>query len=192
MSQRAGHGWAQHSIWNLSAVIMTCKQMLKEERKKAFNPISKWYLGRESHAGEPWELLVSPDFEFQLCQMSLARCFSSTSFSYFKKKDFPGDLVVKTPHFHCRGHRVASLVRECKSHMQQSAANIYIHIALPWWLSGKESACLRRRWVVSPWVRKIPWRRKWQPTPVFLPGNPTDSGAWRATDLEVAKDSHVT
>ena len=20
------------------------------------------------------------------------------------------------------------------------------------------------------WVRKIPWRRKWQPTPVFLPG----------------------
>ena len=21
-----------------------------------------------------------------------------------------------------------------------------------------------------PWVRKIPWRRKWQPTPVFLPG----------------------
>ena len=25
-------------------------------------------------------------------------------------------------------------------------------------------------WVPSPWVRKIPWRRKWQPTPVFLPG----------------------
>ena len=22
---------------------------------------------------------------------------------------------------------------------------------------------------VDPWVRKIPWRRKWQPTPVFLP-----------------------
>ena len=21
-----------------------------------------------------------------------------------------------------------------------------------------------------PWVRKIPWRRTWQPTPVFLPG----------------------
>jgi len=21
----------------------------------------------------------------------------------------------------------------------------------------------------DPWVRKIPWRRKWQPTPVFLP-----------------------
>ena len=23
----------------------------------------------------------------------------------------------------------------------------------------------------NPWVWKIPWRRKWQPTPVFLPGN---------------------
>ena len=22
----------------------------------------------------------------------------------------------------------------------------------------------------DPWVRKIPWRRKWQPTPVLLPG----------------------
>ena len=22
----------------------------------------------------------------------------------------------------------------------------------------------------DPWVRKMPWRREWQPTPVFLPG----------------------
>ena len=26
-----------------------------------------------------------------------------------------------------------------------------------------------------------PWRRKWQPTPVFLPGSPMDRGAWWAT-----------
>ena len=32
----------------------------------------------------------------------------------------------------------------------------------------------------DPWVRKIFWNRKWQPTPVFLPGNPTDREAWRA------------
>ena len=24
----------------------------------------------------------------------------------------------------------------------------------------------------SSWVRKVPWRREWQPTPVFLPGEP--------------------
>ena len=34
----------------------------------------------------------------------------------------------------------------------------------------KESACQCRRCRFDPWVRKIPWRRKWQPTPVFLPG----------------------
>ena len=28
----------------------------------------------------------------------------------------------------------------------------------------------RQRHRFDPWVRKIPWRRKWQPTSVFLPG----------------------
>ena len=28
----------------------------------------------------------------------------------------------------------------------------------------------RRRCKFDPWVRKIPWRRSWKPTPVFLPG----------------------
>ena len=41
---------------------------------------------------------------------------------------------------------------------------------LPWWLRGKESTCQCRRYGFDPWVVKIPWRRKWQPTPVFLPG----------------------
>ena len=39
--------------------------------------------------------------------------------------------------------------------------------------SGKEPACKWRRHKrhgFNPWVRKIPWRRAWQPTPVFLPG----------------------
>ena len=39
--------------------------------------------------------------------------------------------------------------------------------------SGKESTCLCRRPKRSgfdPWVGKIPWSRKWQPTPLFLPG----------------------
>ena len=35
---------------------------------------------------------------------------------------------------------------------------------------GKESACQCRRPGFEPWVGKIPWRRKWQPSPVFLPG----------------------
>ena len=37
----------------------------------------------------------------------------------------------------------------------------------------KEFACQHRRprrCGFDPWVRKITWRRKWQPDPVFLPG----------------------
>ena len=37
-------------------------------------------------------------------------------------------------------------------------------------LRGKESACQCRRLKFDPWVGKIPCRRKWQPTPVSLPG----------------------
>ena len=42
------------------------------------------------------------------------------------------------------------------------------HMGLAWWLRGEESACqCRRHWALSlePRVRKIPWRRKWQPMP---------------------------
>ena len=47
-----------------------------------------------------------------------------------------------------------------------------IYRGLPKWISGKESACQcrrHRRCGFNPWVRKVPWRRAWQPTPVFLP-----------------------
>ena len=43
-------------------------------------------------------------------------------------------------------------------------------IWLPRWHRGKESACQCRRRKFDPWIGKIPWSRKWQPTPVFLPG----------------------
>ena len=47
---------------------------------------------------------------------------------------------------------------------------ISISIGLLCWFSDEESTCQCRRLRFNPWVRKIPWRRKWQPTPVFLPG----------------------
>ena len=49
--------------------------------------------------------------------------------------------------------------------------SICLH-GLPWWLSGEESTyqCRKRRF--DPLVKKIPWKRKWQPTPVFLPEKP--------------------
>ena len=50
---------------------------------------------------------------------------------------------------------------------------------LPLQLSGKQSTCQcrsRRRHGFNTWVGKIHWRRKWQPTPVFL--------AWRILQTE--------
>ena len=42
---------------------------------------------------------------------------------------------------------------------------------------GKASACNVGDPGLIPWVRKIPWRRKWQPTLVLLPGK---SHGWRS------------
>ena len=39
-----------------------------------------------------------------------------------------------------------------------------------WWLGGKKSVCQCRRLKFNPWVRKISCWRKWQATPVLLPG----------------------
>ena len=41
---------------------------------------------------------------------------------------------------------------------------------LPCWLNRKRICLQCRRCGFDSWVGKIPWRRKWQPTPVFLPG----------------------
>ena len=40
--------------------------------------------------------------------------------------------------------------------------------------------CLPTMWIprFNPWVRKIPWRRKWQPTLYPCLENPMDGGAW--------------
>ena len=51
-----------------------------------------------------------------------------------------------------------------------SSLVLFIYLGFPGGASGKESACQCRRLGFGPWVGKIPWRRKWQTTPVFLPG----------------------
>ena len=47
----------------------------------------------------------------------------------------------------------------------------HTHIGFSDGTSAEESVVQRRgckRCSLDPWVRKVPWRRKWQPTPVFL------------------------
>ena len=61
--------------------------------------------------------------------------------------------------------------------------------------SAKEPTCQRRRHErlrFNPWVRKIPWRRKQQPTPGFLPENPMDRGAWWVSHRPGGEESDTT
>ena len=63
-----------------------------------------------------------------------------------------------------------SLQRLRLSHLGQHIRN---EQGLPGGASGKEPACQCRRLKrheFNPWIGTIPWRRAWQPTPVFLPG----------------------
>ena len=56
-------------------------------------------------------------------------------------------------------------------------------------------ACKSCGW--HPWVRKIPWSRKWQPAPVFLPGkshgqrNPAGYSLWGHKELDVTACAHT-
>ena len=50
-----------------------------------------------------------------------------------------------------------------------------------------------KRFEFNLWVRKIPWRRAWQPTPVFLPGESQGQGSlvgcrlWGLTELDTTE-----
>ena len=72
--------------------------------------------------------------------------------------------------------------------------HLFEHLFCSKWAShgagGKEATCQCRRHKkcrFDPLVGKIPWRRKWQPTPVFLPGEPQGQTSLEATVQRVAK-----
>ena len=69
--------------------------------------------------------------------------------------------------------------RQTLYHLSHQGSQHYISCpkagcrGFPGGASGKESACQckrHKRHEFDPWVGTIPWRRAWQPTPVFLPG----------------------
>ena len=79
---------------------------------------------------------------------------------------------------------------------------IYLSLGKPCFPGGasyKESACQWRRCKrlrFDPWVGKIPWRRKWQSTPVFLTGKfhrqrrLMGYSAWGLKELDTTEHMH--
>ena len=63
----------------------------------------------------------------------------------------------------------------------------------PWTIGVFVDFCLQcRRPGFDPWVGKIPWRRKWQPTPVFLPGEYHGQRSLAGYIPWGLKESHMT
>ena len=68
----------------------------------------------------------------------------------------------------CRGEETINLpvprqtrLNQCREKSRGNPSMVF---------GGKESACQCRRYRFNPWFRKSPLKRKWQSTPVFLPG----------------------
>ena len=63
---------------------------------------------------------------------------------------------------------------------------------LPGWLSGEEFTCHCRRCGFDPWVGKIPWTKKWQPTLVFSSGKFHGQRSRAGYSLRGRKESDTT
>ena len=80
-------------------------------------------------------------------------------------------LFWKSKNFHWSLPRTQSYPRSgTPKLLAQNCLLLILKLGLPWWFSGKESTCQCRRHRFDSWVGKIPWIRKWQSTPVSLPG----------------------
>ena len=80
-------------------------------------------------------------------------------------KNVDSQVIKETLHF----LKFFSLSSACLFLKIRTTTGIWsFHHPVPKWLSDKECLPSRRR-RFDPWVWKISWRRKWQPTPILLP-----------------------
>ena len=59
------------------------------------------------------------------------------------------------------------------SQIKADGSNYSLDRGFPGGATDKEHACQCRRHKrsgIDPWIKKIPWRRKWKPTLIFMPG----------------------
>ena len=98
------------------------------------------------------------------------RILEWVSISYSKGSSWASDCLLQFLHWQ---------VDPLPLHHLRSTEGTYFNI-IKWvqasqvGASRKEPACQcrrHRRSGFNPWVWKIPWSRKWKPTPIFLPGN---------------------
>ena len=76
---------------------------------------------------------------------------------------------------------------------QGEVSHTYVYIfCLPGGSDDKESVCNELRPGFNLWVGNIPWRRAWQPTPVFLPGESHEQRSMAGYSSWGHKESDMT
>ena len=89
-------------------------------------------------------------------------------------------------------------MRVWNKHLQSFVVGVIVKRGFPGGAGGKEPACQCRRPGFNPWVGKIPWRRKWQSTPVLLPGKSHGQRSlvgyspWGCKELDMTERLHYT
>ena len=105
-------------------------------------------------------------------------------------KHFPGEILGPQDVCFC------FQLRRCVSAHQRGDMGLKVLSTslctrrLPREFRGKEPVrqCRRHeRHRFSPWIGKMPWRRAWQPTPVFFPGESPGQRTWWAVVHRIAK-----
>ena len=132
----------------------------------------------------PWTVAHQAPLSMGILQ---ARILGWVAKSFSRDSSQPGDQTqvscIAGEFFTVWATREAELQmkREREKYIPNRGKKIPIEIrrgGLLRWLSGEESACQCRRHGLNSWVKKIPWRRKWLPTPALLPGTSSD---WLST-----------
>ena len=77
----------------------------------------------------------------------------------------------------------------CCKDLCSSKKNLW---GFPGGTSDKKPSWQCRRPGFNPWVGKIPWRKAWQPTPVFLPGESHGQRSLAGYSAWVCKESDIT
>ena len=127
-------------------------------------------------------------------------CFSSINMSYHCPKNKKKKQYLQQYEDFMMWSRIIEIHISCDverflRYIRYESERCMFTQGLPWWPSKEPTftvwgGCRRPRF--DPWVGKIPWRREWQPTPVFVPGKSHGQRRLAGYSSRVHKKSDMT